>query len=92
MLFPPALLFSTYLNLQKFTIDSAGLTAAWSGLYLLMARRRRVGGASTGVRLGNKFGARGLTRGAAMGLAGLNLVGCGITYGLGRRRDEEKMV
>ena len=45
-----------------------------------------------GVRLGNKFGARGLTRGAAMGLAGLNLVGYGITYGLGRRRDEEKKV
>jgi len=92
MLFPPVLLFSTYLNLQNFTIDSAGLTAAWSGLYLLMARRRKVAGASMGVRLGNKFGARGLTRGAAMGLAGLNLVGCGITYGLGRRRDEEKRV
>jgi hypothetical protein len=90
MLFPPVLLFSTYLNLQTFTIDSAGLTAAWSGLYLLMARRRRVGGASIGARLGNKFGARGLTRGAAIGLAGLNLVGCGITYGLGRRKSKEE--
>jgi hypothetical protein len=92
MLFPPVLIFSTYLNLQNFKIDSAGLTAAWSGLYLLMARRRKVGGASTGVRLGNRFGARGLTRGAAMGMAGINVVGCGITYGLGRRKDEERRV
>ena len=45
-----------------------------------------------GVRLGQKFGARGLTRGAAMGLAGLNLVGCGITYGLGGRSNEENRV
>jgi len=90
MLFPPVLLFSTYLNIQDYPIDSAGLTAAWSGLYLLMARRRSVGGASVGVRLGQKFGARGLTRGAAMGLAAVNLVGCGITYGLGRRKDGEK--
>ena len=57
-----------------------------------MARRRKVVGGSMGMRFGKKFGARGLTRGAAMGLAGLNLVGCGITYGLGRRRDEEKRV
>ena len=60
-----------------------------------MARRKRssaVGGASFGVRLGNRFGARGLTRGAAMGLAGVNLLGCGITYAFGRRGDEEKRV
>ncbi len=49
-----------------------------------------MGGASIGARLGNKFGARGLTRGAAIGLAGLNLVGCGITYGLGRRKSKEE--
>jgi len=90
MLFPPVLLFSTYLNLSNYTIDSAGITAAWSGLYLLLARRRKVAGANFSSRLGNKFGARGLTRGAAMGLAGLNVVGCGITYALGRRKDEEK--
>jgi hypothetical protein len=90
MLFPPVLLFSTYLNLSNYTIDSAGLTAAWSGLYLLLARRRKVAGVALGNRLGNKFGARGLTRGAAIGLAGLNAVGCGITYAFGRRKDEEK--
>jgi hypothetical protein len=89
MLFPPVLLFSTYLNLSGFQTDSAGLTAAWSGLYLLMARRRIVAGANFSSRLGNKFGARGLTRGSAMILSGVNVIGCGVTYALGRRKDEE---
>ena len=92
MLFPPILLFSTYLNLSNYKVDSAGLTAAWSGLYLLLARRRKVAGATFSNRIGNKFGARGLTRGAAVGLAGLNVVGCGITYAFGKRNDEEKVL
>jgi hypothetical protein len=88
MVFPPVLLFSTYLNLSGFTVDSAGLTAAWSGLYLLLARRRTVAGASFGSRIGNKFGARGLTRGAAMILAGANVAGGGITYAFGQRNRD----
>jgi hypothetical protein len=92
MIFPPVLLFSTYLNLSDYKVDSAGLTAAWSGLYLLLARRRTVVGANFSARLGSKFGARGLTRGAAMGLAGMNVVGCGMTYAFGRRDQEEKVV
>ncbi len=90
MLFPPVLLFSTYLNLSSYTIDSAGLTAAWSGLYILLARRRKVAGANISSRLGSKFGARGLTRGGAMFLAGANVLGCGVTYAFGRRSAEEK--
>ncbi|KAH8772150.1 hypothetical protein BGZ57DRAFT_764257 [Hyaloscypha finlandica] len=89
MVFPPVLLFSTYLNLSGFTVDSAGLTAAWSGLYLLLARRRKVAGANFGSHIGNKFGARGLTRGAAMMLAGANVAGGGITYAFGRREKDE---
>jgi len=89
MLFPPVLLFSTYLNLSNFTVDSAGLTAAWSGLYLLLARRRKVAGVNFGSRMGNTFGARGLTRGAAMVLAGANVVGGGVTYALGLRIKDE---
>jgi hypothetical protein len=87
--FAPILLFSTYLNVSSFVVDSAGLTAAWSGLYLLMASRRKVLGNSWKGRMGSKFGARGLTRGAAMGVAGVNLVGCGITYVLGERKKKE---
>lgn len=46
-------------------------------------------GSGISARLGNKFGARGLTRGAAMAVAGANLVGGGITYAFGRRSAEE---
>jgi hypothetical protein len=90
MIFPPVLLFSTYLNLSDYTVDSAGLTAAWSGLYLLLARRRKVAGSTFAGKLGAKFGARGLTRGSAMIVAGANVVGCGITYAFGRRKEEDK--
>ncbi|RKF65278.1 hypothetical protein OnM2_010011 [Erysiphe neolycopersici] len=32
MIFPPVLLFTSYLNLQDLTKESAGLSATWSGL------------------------------------------------------------
>jgi len=91
MIFPPVLLLSTYLNLNGYAVDAAGITAAWSGLYLLLARRRKVAGANFSAKMGSKFGARGLTRGAAMVLAGVNVVGGGITYAFGKRdsNDEE---
>jgi hypothetical protein len=41
MMFPPVLLFSSYLNLSGYKKDSAGITAAWSGLYALLAMRRK---------------------------------------------------
>ena len=41
MIFPPILLFSSYLNINSYKIDAAGITAAWSGLYLLLASRRK---------------------------------------------------
>jgi MFS superfamily sulfate permease-like transporter len=83
MLFPPLLLFSTYLNLQGYKIDSAGTTAAFSGAYILLASRRRLG-------FLNKFGARGIIRGAAMGLALVNVVGGGLAYTFGSRSKEDE--
>lgn len=83
MLFPPLLLFSTYLNLQGFKIDSAGTTAAFSGAYLLLAGRRRLG-------FVNKFGARGIIRGATMGLALVNVIGGGLAYTFGSRSKEDE--
>lgn len=85
MLFPPLLLFSTYLNLQGYKIDSAGTTAALSGSYLVLAGRRNQG-------FMNKFGARGLIRGATVGLCLANVVGGGLAYAFGSRskEDEEK--
>ncbi|KAH6674588.1 hypothetical protein B0J14DRAFT_44717 [Halenospora varia] len=90
MLFPPVFLFSTYLNLSEFKTDSAGITAAWSGLYLLLANRRRVSGNGIKARLGSRFNVRGMTRGAAMGLAGINLVGCGTVYVFGKREKKDE--
>ena len=46
MIFPPILLFSSYLNINSYKIDAAGITAAWSGLYLLLASRRKQVGLS----------------------------------------------
>lgn len=83
MIFPPLLLFSTYLNLQGFKIDSAGTTAALSGSYLVLASRRRLG-------FMNKFGARGILRGATMGLALANVVGGGLAYTFGSRSKEDE--
>jgi MFS superfamily sulfate permease-like transporter len=82
MIFPPLLLFSTYLNLQGYKIDSAGTTAALSGTYLVLAGRRRLG-------FMNKFGARGILRGATVGLCLVNLVGGGLAYGFGSRSKED---
>ncbi|OMP83393.1 hypothetical protein BK809_0004774, partial [Diplodia seriata] len=82
MLFPPVLLLSSYLNLNGYKKDAAGMTAAWSGLYVLLARRRKQ-------RLYSKFGARGITRGATVAMCGANLVGGGLAYAFGTREAEE---
>lgn len=89
MVFPPVLLFSSYLNLQDLTRESSGLSAAWSGLYLLMAKRRKNNlGQSLKVRVKKRFGARGLTRGAAMGVAAVNLVCGGMVYVLDKESND----
>ncbi|KFY70078.1 hypothetical protein VF21_04408 [Pseudogymnoascus sp. 05NY08] len=84
MTVPAVLLFSTYLNLNDYAKDAAGITAAWSGLYLVLANRRK------SARFISRFGARGLVRGSAMGMAAVNLAACGVTYALGRDAKEEE--
>ncbi|KAI9680471.1 MAG: hypothetical protein M1817_003911 [Caeruleum heppii] len=83
LLFPPVLLFSTYLNLNNFVVDSAGISAAWSGLYLIMARRRKQPFTA-------RWGVRGVVRGATMSLCLANLASGGIVYALERRKGEEE--
>ncbi|KAL6706146.1 hypothetical protein ACN47E_006062 [Coniothyrium glycines] len=85
MLFPPVLLLSSYLNLNNYKTDAAGLTAAWSGLYALLAMRRKQG-------IKNKFTARGVVRGASLALCAVNFVGCGLAYTFGTKEKEEKKV
>ncbi|KAF1849593.1 uncharacterized protein K460DRAFT_349770 [Cucurbitaria berberidis CBS 394.84] len=83
MLFPPVLLLSSYLNLSNYKTDAAGITAAWSGLYAILAMRRSQG-------LKNKFTVRGVVRGGSLALCAVNVVGCGLAYTFGKREKEEK--
>ena len=83
LIFPPVLLFSSYLNIYDYKIDSAGLNASWSGLYLILARRRKQPFVS-------KWGPRGIIRGATLGVCMANVVSGGMVYALGRRGQEEQ--
>ena len=82
MIFPPILLFSSYLNVGGFKVDSAGITSAWSGIYLLLAMRRKAGG------LRQRFNTRGVVRGATLGLCLFNVATGAVAYGLGKRRED----
>lgn len=82
LLFPTALLFSTYLNLADYKTESAGVTAAWSALYFVLARRRKQ-------PFTKRWGARGIVRGVTMGMCAANLAGCGIAYMVGKPREKE---
>ena len=82
MLFVPVLMFSSYINLQGFKKDSAGISAAASGTYALLALRR-----SPGAFL-KKFTVRGAVRGVAVGLALMNAAGCGWVYATTDRKTE----
>lgn len=82
MLFPPVLLFTSYANIQGHKVDSAGISAAWSGLYLLLAGRRKH-------QFMKKWGPRGIVRGTTMGFCLINMVGGGLAYTMGKRDDEE---
>lgn len=85
-LFAPPLLFSSYLNLAGYPTGAAGLAAAWSGLYALLALRRRQ-------PLRGKLSIRGAVRGAAVGLGAANCVAGGWVYFRGDfKRDEEARV
>lgn len=84
MLFPPILLFSSYLNLQGFKKDAAGLTSAWSAAYIVLATRRKAGG------IRNKFGTRGVVRGMTLALCAVNVVSGGLTYAFGKNDDKDE--
>lgn len=83
MLFPPVFLFSTYVNLQGMKTDSAGISAAWSAAYIILASRRAPVNGFRG-----KFSARGALRGLAMGLCALEVAAGGVAYVFGKREKE----
>ncbi|KAI2642151.1 hypothetical protein GGS21DRAFT_501352 [Xylaria nigripes] len=86
LLFVPALLFSSYANLQGFKVDSAGITMAASGTYALLALRRKPAG---GFR--KRFlSVKGAVRGSAIALAVMNAAAAGWVYATGNREEEKQ--
>ncbi len=84
----PVLLFSSYANLQGFVKDGAGIAAAASAAYALLALRRGRGGGRGGSR--GRFSARGLVRGAAVGLGAANALAAGWVYATADREAETR--
>lgn len=84
MLFAPLLAFSSYLSLAGFKMDGAAMTAAWSGIYVLLAARRRP------ASLRSRFSVRGVVRGTTMGLGAINCVAGAYTYATSDRKAEEE--
>ncbi|EEY19704.1 conserved hypothetical protein [Verticillium alfalfae VaMs.102] len=82
LLIAPALLFSSYVSLAGFPTDAAGLTCAWSGIYTLLALRRRQ-------PIRSKFSARGVVRAGALSLGLANCVAGGFAYAGGNRKIDE---
>lgn len=82
LFFSLPLLLSSYMNLGDYKKDAAGQSAAWSGLYFVMARRRKQAFSS-------KWSVRGVVRGATMGLCAANVVGGGVAYALNSRAKED---
>ena len=62
-------------------MDAAGTSAAWSALYFVLAQRRKQ-------PLMQKWGTRGIIRGATLGLCAVNTLGGGLYYILGKRSKE----
>ena len=75
------------MNVYGYETEAAGLNAAWSGLYFILARRRKQ-------PLMQKWGTRGIVRGATLGLCAANVLGSGFVYATGRKSktDGESVV
>ena len=92
LFFAPALMFSSYVNVAGYAIDSAGMTAAWSGMYVLLALRGRrlaargkslwtLASQRTSRRRMETRARRGVSI-ATIGLGTINCVAGGVTYGI----------
>lgn len=101
ILLPGSLLASSYVSVAGYKKDAAGIIAAQSGLYILLASRRRwvccaycnrrSGQRSWLIsqRVREKLSPRGIIRGGTLALCALNVVACGISYTFGDRAKEE---
>ncbi|EFX06332.1 hypothetical protein CMQ_6653 [Grosmannia clavigera kw1407] len=104
LLFAPALLFAGYVNVAGYAVDAAGMSAAWSGLYVLLSLRRGRGGGGVGpgliARAWTPSSQRTSTRrlqtparravsAVAVGLASVNCVAGTVTYSITGDRAAE---
>ncbi|MBE3045242.1 hypothetical protein IMZ48_22355, partial [Candidatus Bathyarchaeota archaeon] len=83
ILFIAPLLFSSYVNLSGYTSEAAAMSAAWSGLYAVLAMRRKQG-------WGKKLSVRGGVRGVAVAMGLANLVAGGWVWARGDRAAEKE--
>jgi hypothetical protein len=81
LIFPPIFYSSIYLNMTGYKHDSAALTGAYSGLYLLLARRSKYNWAEYG-RF-QRFCGR-----LAVPVCLMNVVGGGLVYFTEKRTQE----
>ena len=76
-------MFSSYLTQLDRKVDAAGTSAAWSGLYFLLAQRRKH-------KVRQKLSVRGVVRGSTMGMCAMNFVAGGYVYATRRfLKDDE---
>src|SRR5436190_5531124 len=87
LIFAPLLLCSSYVSTAGWLIDSAGMSAALSGLYAILAWRRRP--PMNKKWLASRFSPRAAVRGAAIGLGALNFVSGSQIYLTGDQAAEE---
>jgi len=83
LLFSPALLFASYVNVSGYKKDAAAMSASWSALYMILAMRRKQG-------VKDKLSARGIIRGGALGLCAMNIIGGSLAYVMNKREREGK--
>jgi len=83
LLFPPILLFSSYLNINGYQKDAAGISSAWSLAYLVLARRRKH-------TLREKVGTAGFVRGSIIFMCLANGISGGLVYAFTKREEVEE--
>ena len=64
---------TSFVSLHGYKTDAGGMLAASSGLYALLAMRRRF-------RIRDRFGPRGILRGVTIGLCAVNFVSGMLVY------------
>ncbi|KAH0543648.1 hypothetical protein FGG08_002086 [Glutinoglossum americanum] len=85
LLFSSVLGLSSCLSFSGYHIDAAGISAAWSALYIIAASRRKQ-------NFIGKFSRAGVLRGMTVGACALNVLAGGLAYAFGQRSKEDERI